>query len=256
MFKAHVDDSGSSREDGGSRFPRYFVLAGYVLPVPLWEKFSDAWASELLTQPKVRAFKMYNADSGGGYFAGMSEEFRRCKVRDLAAVIRHFRPMAFACHLRWDEYEAKVAGRVHKKMDSPYSILFGQTLRAVYEWQMDAKAKNPKWEYNKVDFVFDEQAEVSLRLRHWYGPLRANMREPYRQMMGNPPDFRNDEDVVALQAADMLAWHVRRKLEFPEDDRPTFKQIAEHYCEVEIDADALSDFVERCKLVDPKLLED
>jgi hypothetical protein len=34
-----------------------------------------------------------------------------------------------------------------------------------------------------------------------------------RRLLGGPPIFRNDKKVVALQAADMLAWHLRREHE-------------------------------------------
>jgi len=157
----------------------------------------------------------------------------------------------------WEEYKDIVAwSSTQKNGQSLWPFFSAKCYETFTSGQIEAQNKNPNWEHKKVDFVFDEQAEVGLRLRHWYGPLKANMQEPYKQMMGNTPDFRDDEDVVALQAADMLAWHVRHKLECPEDARPILKQITEHYGEIEIDADALRDFVEHCKRVDPKYLED
>jgi len=253
LLKAHIDDSGNSDhgEDGS-----HFVLAGYVLPVPDWEAFADVWAYQLTQQPTIRCFKMRDAESGDGYFDGISPEFRRCKLLDMARVISHFKPMAVGCHLNWNDYKAVVAGRVHPKLDSPYAILFYQVMRLVHEWQIEYNTRHPGKGYHPVDFVFDDQGKVGIRALQWYEPLKSNMREPYKQMMGGLPEFKDDEVVVPLQAADILAWHVRRKLECPEELRPIFSQIAEHYSELEINLENLSDYVELTKRVDPKELED
>jgi Protein of unknown function (DUF3800) len=252
MLKAFVDDSGSAND----QHQRYFVLAGYVLPVLHWETFADEWSAELKNAPRITAFKMYNADHGGGYFEGMAAEFRKCKVNDLAQLIHRFDPMGMACHIRWVDYQSIVAGKVHKKLDNPYAILFYQIMRLIHEWQIDGKAKRPEREYQRVDFVFDDQADKGFKALQWYGPLKANMREPYSKMLGATPIFESDEDMVPLQAADLLAWHVRRKLEHPDQDLPVFEIAARHYAELEIGAEELTDYVGLCKRVDPTTLVD
>jgi hypothetical protein len=254
LFKTHIDDSGNTdhRSDG-----THFVLAGYLLPVKHWESFADVWAYQLAQPPQVKCFKMRQCESGKeGYFAGMAEEFRLCKLRDMAKVIAHFAPMAFTTHLRHDEYKAIVAGKVHPKLDSPYAILFYQIIRLVHEWQIDGNKKNPAMGFHPVDFVFDEQGQVGTRALRWYPALKANVREPYKRMFGALPEFKDDCLVVPLQAADILAWHIRRRLEFPEEDRPILDQISEHHAGFEIDAESLHDFVELTKRVDPQTLED
>ncbi len=66
-------------------------------------------------------------------------------------------------------------------------------------------------------------------------------------MMGNTPIFRDDKDIVALQAADMLAWHVHRQYRFPEEDRPIFTQITNgHLWESEVSQAALNMFILIC----------
>jgi hypothetical protein len=74
-------------------------------------------------------------------------------------------------------------------------------------------------------------------------------------MMGNTPVFRDDKEIVALQAADMLAWHVHRNMDFPQEHRPIFEKITRHYTWNQIDRNALYSFLELTKRIDAKELE-
>ncbi len=226
--------------------PRYFALAGYLMPADHWGQFSDAWAEVLHKEPAIPCFKMANAEYGDGYFQGIDKPLRRLKVNELAKVVHHFRPQGFGCYLKWDDYNNIVAGRVPARMDSAYAILFYQIIRGTHEWQIE-RTKALTCGYHKVDFIFDEQGDAGLQAVQWYEPLKANMAEPYRQMMSGPPEFKDDEEIVALQSADMLAWHVRREQEYPDEKRPVGDIVMQRYTSLDIDADALHDFVELCK---------
>jgi hypothetical protein len=55
--------------------------------------------------------------------------------------------------------------------------------------------------------------------------------------MGSVPKFENDKVVLPLQAADMLAWHIRRHKDHPEEDDskwPTAPVIGLLHAEVEV----------------------
>jgi hypothetical protein len=70
-----------------------------------------------------------------------------------------------------------------------------------------------------VDFIFDDQGIAGLKCLDWYGALREKVGEPHRTMIANTPMFKNDRLLNPLQAADMLAWHIRRQHQFPDEDR-------------------------------------
>jgi hypothetical protein len=64
-----------------------------------------------------------------------------------------------------------------------------------------------------VDFTFDEQGGLGDDAALWYGWLKDERNPSIRKLMGSTPIFRNDKEVVPLQAADMYAWHLRREYE-------------------------------------------
>lgn len=222
ILSAHVDDSGSDEDESGH--PRFYVLAGYVLPVDTWKLFSDRWAAELKREPSVKGFKMSDAEYGDGYFLGMQEPFRKLKVNELAQVISDFEPKPISAHLEWSNYKAIVEGQISEKMASPYAILFYQIMKQSHDWQIELNKHDPTVGFHSVDFIFDEQGKIGLRALQWYARLKEVLPEPYKRMMGNTPAFRDDEEIVALQAADMLAWHLHRLLE-KNEDRPVLDKI-------------------------------
>jgi Protein of unknown function (DUF3800) len=70
-----------------------------------------------------------------------------------------------------------------------------------------------------VEFIFDDQNEAGLRALQFWGPLKARLHGPHLTVMSNTPQFKKDDEVVPLQAADMLAWHIRRQIEYPHENR-------------------------------------
>jgi len=62
-----------------------------------------------------------------------------------------------------------------------------------------------------MELCFDEQGEVGEFARMFYLPSKAQMPPDIQQMFGSTPDIKDDELVVPLQAAYMLAWSLRRR---------------------------------------------
>lgn len=236
IINGYIDDSGSDNKNPDD----FFVLAGYVLPADDWINFSEKWDSELKIRPAVKCFKMSDAEYGDGYFKGMSEEFRRLKVNEMAEIIPPFKPIALSCSLNWGLYNKIIRGRVPAEVDDPYAVLFYAIIRLMYEWQLDAGGDT----YQKVDFYFDEQHIDQLKILAGYLRLKRNIGEPYHNMLGQTPAFRDDEELNPLQAADMLAWHVHRDLVKPEEGRPLLKKIAgEHYVHLPMEQEDMERFV-------------
>jgi hypothetical protein len=64
-----------------------------------------------------------------------------------------------------------------------------------------------------TDFIFDEQ-ELQGEDALWaYEYSRETQPKPIRDLLGTRPIFADDKTVYPLQAADILAWHVRRQAE-------------------------------------------
>jgi hypothetical protein len=238
MLKCFVDDSGSDISKGG-----LLVLAGYLMEELRWEDFANKWDIQLKRTPSIEHFHMRDAEHGNGEFLGVDSVFRRMKVRDLALVIEQCKPTAIKVGLRWDDYVEIIKGNVLTDLDNPFAILFFQIMRAVSELQIRINEVIPDHlkkpdtattiAIKPVEFIFDnhtddkeEESITEAQCLQWYFQLRDKLEEPHRTMVGNTPRFLDDKDVVSLQAADMLAWHLRRDHEFPDEQRDILGMIS------------------------------
>jgi hypothetical protein len=213
VLQCFVDDSGSDPQPDS-----VFVLAGYVMEEASWEDFADKWDAELDRRPAIPYCRMSAAEEGSGPFLGIDEPFRKMKVRDLANVVRQSCPTPLAIRMMWRDYAEVVKGNVDPRLDNPYAFLFFKILAMNLHLQ---KLGNQVTDFGfkPVNFVFDDQGPAGLKCLDWYGALKERVAEPERTVIANTPDFRDDRDVTPLQAADMLAWHIRRGHSFPNEDR-------------------------------------
>ncbi len=210
MLKGFVDDSGSEPA------APVFVLAGYVLPAELWAKFSEAWAAELAKGKPISYLHMKETGNHfeGGQFEGWTTDEIDTKLISLAEVIHAYQPIALAAHAKWSEY-TKFArnSELAKFIPNPYKALFYEIIKIMYAW--GERIDNPQG----VDFVFDEQGDVGREAVGWYNDIRAAFPPYARPFFGSTPDFKDDEQMLPLQAADMVAWFQRRRVCQPVTDQ-------------------------------------
>ena len=231
LYQAFADDS------GGQETPeRYLVLAAYALPAEHWERFSDEWHRVLRLPPTIEYLKMQEAENFDGEFRGMKSrpEFRDLKLNELCAVINEYKPYAMYSWVRRSDYERIIAGRIVSIVDDPYFL----AMQGLIELCLLAQVHYGYW--GPVDFIFDKQSNIE----HAIGPsfdAAKELQPPHLQkLLGQTPVFRDDKDVKPLQAADMLAWHLRRRLERPAEVRSRINDLLSGgYCEKEYDAEGL-----------------
>jgi Protein of unknown function (DUF3800) len=200
-------------DDSGKQSP-LMVVGALVATVPAWEKFSDEWAQELRIA-KIKCFKMVEA-------ATWPVE----KLRPFQAIIKNNVEYATATPIRRDEYRRMFGdGRFTDTLDKE---IWAAHLNTIL-WTLRLETKRPG--IQKIEFVFDvvDKANERELVIQWErlrtdaaGPHSIHL--PARARMGNPPLFRNDESLLPLQAADMVAWYYRRKL-LEEADETNTKKI-------------------------------
>jgi hypothetical protein len=236
VLKYYIDDSGSDPKPNGM-----FVLFGYLMEEARWEDFAEQWDTQL-KNPKffpIPYCRMSDAEAREGPFRNMDEPFRRAKVKDLAKVIHGCHPTAIGCTMRWSKYEAIVKGKVDPRLDNPYAILFFQVMRAAADLQIEFVNRIPdevKRQVEReqgvviavkpVDFIFDDQGPAGNQCLGWWGGLKSRVQDPpHSIVVSNSPQFKDDREIAPLQAADMLAWHVRREYEYPNEDREEIRSL-------------------------------
>lgn len=63
----------------------------------------------------------------------------------------------------------------------------------------------------RFEIIFDENVILGPRVKRWYPVFRSQMEPEERAIMPIEPIFRDDEQFVPLQVADLLAWLIRRE---------------------------------------------
>jgi len=199
MLQAYVDDSASDEGD------RRFFLAGYVNTADKWIRFSEAWQEELDQPPAIGYLKMSEANNLGGEFRGWEHEVRDEKLRGLARVIRHFGPHSIHSSVSRTEFKSIVSPVAPYGFNRPYFYCFQAIIVPLANRMREEGLSGVP-----VDFIFDEQGGIGDEARFFYRIIRDGQPAAIRSILSRDPIFRDDKLVLPLQAADMLAWHVRR----------------------------------------------
>jgi len=128
----------------------------------------------------------------------------------------------------------------------PYLSTFYAVIIKLAQWHHDIGITAP------VEYVFDDQGAVGEDAVIWYKHIKIGQRPEVANLMGGTPRFENDQLVLPLQAADMLAWHVRRRKDYPREDEsrwPTVPLADLTYAEVHLSKELLISVAEQMKQV-------
>jgi hypothetical protein len=214
VVQAFVDDSRSETGD------REFVLAGYMTTAPEWMKFSDAWQSVLRQSPAIEYLHMTDAQYLVEEFRGWSESARDKKIMRLAEVVNNHAPMmSFETRMSQVSFNRILLPVSPYDLRNPYLTLFHALVVTAARQLHIHDIRVP------IDFIFDEQGAIGAEAAMWYPFQKAMLPPELKPMFGAGPIFRDDKQLAPLQAADMLAWHLRRSREerFATENRPALE---------------------------------
>lgn len=235
MLRGYIDESGN---DGKSSF---LILGGYILPADKWMDFSREWKRILATKPEIKYFHAVDAESGEGAFEGISEPFRRMKTLDLLSVIERHNPVGLLCWISFEDWEEFLLPRIRSGFADAYYPLFDWTVKEIWKYHLVAGITECS-----TSFVFDDCTDTKLKsnLVKMHDAIRQETGVPQLSaMLGTSPDFEDDKIVAPLQAADLLVWHKRRELSFPDEKREMHKRLAAtvHFSQA-LNASYIADF--------------
>jgi len=198
-MKAFVDDSGS----GGDS--RWFVLAGYLGTADAWDKFDAPWRAVLDGPPKIEYFKSSQAERLNRFeqWKGITPDQRDGRINALIEVIGRHATRPINVRLKQQDYDEVIKPWVPPQWESPYYALFLGFIQAAASTEKYLNSAE------QIEFIFDNNEQVhepSLRLYKQVADL------PY--LRGKIKDVRYEDEKVflPLQAADLVAWQIRRRL--------------------------------------------
>lgn len=203
-IQAYIDES----EDGG-----WLVLAGWIATAESWLSFSDEWQECLNKAPSISYFKMREAASREECFRGMRPEFRDMKLRQLAGVIRRYEPVPIHCSINLEAWASTLAAPKRRPISDPYFWPFQWLTYGVLSHLTGLGI------LERFEMFFDENGVYGRKAREWYPVIRGDFlrsADPLARMQLDllpvEPLFKTDTEFLPLQAADMLAWLIRRDI--------------------------------------------
>jgi hypothetical protein len=196
-----MDDSASDQGD------KRFFIAGYVARADVWATFSKAWAIELAFGTPISYLKMSEAKAFRGEFKGWTMKQRKRKLARLHRVIELFQPMSFHSSMPRDAAFARYKRAAPRGLSSPHFLCGFAAICGVA--RHFATAPEPC----SVEFIFDTQAGVDEDTDLFFDEIVKGVPKSARRVISGKPTFVDDKVSAPLQAADLLAWHLRRNHE-------------------------------------------
>lgn len=190
MMQAYID--ASAKGD-----PRILVLAGYIAPADLWIEFSYEWKARL-DHAGLKYFKMNEMSSRpevAGHFYRVIEE-----TGVPAAITVIIRTDEMRQVLRSLDWPRTIKDDVD--LENPYYFGFKAVSNMLVQRQHELGIIEP------IDLIFDEESEKIRTLIGW-DLMKLSATPEQRALMGDA-NYKNDERVLPLQAADLLAWWIRK----------------------------------------------
>lgn len=198
-------------ESGGKGQGKDFVLAGLWASARSWARFSSKWDKCLKTSPRIEYFKMAEAANLDGEFRFWSAEDRDQKLKKLAKIIN-----------RYVDY------RVYQSIDiQSHSLTFAHLPKPkneLYFWMYQCTILGASADLyllgqrEPFEIIFDEQVIFGPRARAWYPLIRdiaATVEPAYHALLPVDPLFKDDREMLPLQAADLFAWLKRHRTADP-----------------------------------------
>jgi hypothetical protein len=195
ILKAFIDDSGS-----GGDSP-WFVLAGYISSADRWDSFTAEWGQKLSAPPAIQYFKASEAEALNGQFDGFSEAERNEKIDSLIPTIQKYARQPISVRVMQKDYDEIVKPHVAPHLDNAYYFLFMSFIFSGTSSEKYFGSSEP------LAFIFDSSERFERPSKRLYEDVADGLK--LRNRVGEIL-YRDEKVFLPLQAADLLAWQVRR----------------------------------------------
>jgi len=182
-------------------------MAGFLARADIWASFSYIWAAALAAPPSIEYLKMKEAQNLSGQFRGWSSADRDIKISRLMRVINNFKPLSFEFSVSREQVDRLVRPTSPRGLGSAHFYCTFGVVATLTRYVSGEGVSVP------IDFVFDEQSGVSEDISIFFSLMKSKLPKEARRLITSTPIFRDDKHFLPLQAADMLAWHLRREYE-------------------------------------------
>jgi hypothetical protein len=234
FWKAHFDGSGKKESP-------LLIVAGYLSTRPKWKAFRRAW-NEALTNPdgSIEIFHATDFEAGRGAFTaekGWTQERRdSVRVELVDALLGADLDVGVVCSVSPKDYEEMITGWRFERCGTMYEYCAKGCLISAARWCQENKVDQP------IAYIVENGDEDQGRVQDAFtSTFRVEKNREFFRL--GTLTFATKDQVMQLQAADMLAFYMRMwilggKKPLPEPYSrllTTNKIMWEHYSRVEFE---------------------
>lgn len=211
LFKSYLDDSGTEELSPST------VIGGPVLTLFQLPEFNKSWKEMLRYHHIPPPLHMVDFVRPYGKHIGMHREMKIALFNAVAKTINEHKSYSISVSVPQVDFRERLSPEVCKTVIGPYALAFFSTvvanrrlpeILASRPGPLAGYIKNVGW---RVKFVIDRGSAHSDQLVAAHDALRKWEQATKDNHFTGTMAFDNDEHVLPLQAADVIAWSARRR---------------------------------------------
>lgn len=221
MLTAHLDDS---EADGASRI---LLLAGYIADTQRWLDFGNEWQPWLDKPPAIKALKMTAVYSPkASPWNAMTDPEKDARLEGFARIANKHALVGVQSIVDLVDYDEAKEMESAVPSEDPLYVAFSNTMR----WISKQYTKAGRTDGLSIVFDMPSSPKAKKRMKTLFdGILDLGHMKGFEDVAKiDSVTFGDDEVLLPLQAADMMAWSFNRKYNEPNElERPLLSVIRE-----------------------------
>jgi Protein of unknown function (DUF3800) len=201
VLTAYMDESGTHDAEGREPGSEVAAIAGYVASYKQWVRFQRGWR-RVLNKFGVEIYHAKDCAHRKGEFKGWSDDKRRNFYIALTEVINEAGLRGLGGLVPLGAYNTVLPDWARAEIRHPYYFCFAVMMRTLRKYRDAFSLREP------IEFIFDRKKGYQGALTEMFEKLRDESPN-HRGYLGEIY-FRSKDSLTPLQAADHLAYEVRR----------------------------------------------
>lgn len=195
LLTCYCDDSASNN---------LALVGGLVMDKGQYEKLAQRWA-KLLHDYRLPSIHMNEFVRSSGAHIGMHREMKLSLFTDITRTIRNNRLYSISFGISKRDFDVIVPPRAAKELMRPYVMVFYAAI------MVNNAISLKKGIHSKIGYMIDGGTfEDQLLAAHGLALKWERFNSPEKHTRTGAIAFGSDDDVIALQAADVIAWTAQR----------------------------------------------
>lgn len=199
IVTCYLDDSGSDEQSP------VVVIGGLVLGRDSFLRFDGRWR-RMLHLHRIKSLHMTDFVRPHGQHIGMAKELKLSLFREVVQIIRSRKDYSLSASVDNVHYQEVFSIEFYRRVLGPYAVTF------ISAATVNAKIAEDNGYPDQIAYLVDRGSPFSEQIDLGHRLICLRERGLGLKTYTGSLTFADDENISALQAADVIAWSYRRNL--------------------------------------------